>query len=469
MDYQTVNPATGEILATFPTISDDALEQATAQAHAAFLDWRNRPVSERARLMSAAAAKLRLDAQRHASLVTLEMGKGITLSGYEIALSADILDYYAAHAEDFLKPMPVPGVPAATLLTRPLGVILAVEPWNYPYYQVARVIGPQLMVGNTVILKHAESVPQCAAAIAEALEQVGFPQGVFTNLYASHDQISSLIADPRVVGVTVTGSERAGAKIAELAGKSLKKVVLELGGSDPFIVLPDASLETAADAALLGRMANAGQSCVATKRMIVVGEDRGRAFLEIYLEKLKHMQANDPLEQGTIVGPVSSERALEGLLRQIELARQGGAKVLAGGNRINRPGFFLEPTLLTDITPDNPVYKSEIFGPVASLYVVNDENEAIKLANDTPFGLGAAIFTGDVDRGRAIAEQIESGMVFINQVSWTGPELPFGGIKNSGFGRELAEAGFAEFVNRKLVHTAPVGAPLYGPVPTASA
>ncbi len=339
MDYQTVNPATGEILATFPTISDDALEQATTQAHAAFLDWRNRPVGERARLMSAAAAKLRLDAHLHASLVTLEMGKGITLSGYEVALAADILDYYAVHAEDFLKPMPVPGVPAATLLTRPLGVILAVEPWNYPYYQVARVIGPQLMVGNTVILKHAESVPQCAAAIAEALEQVGFPQGVFTNVYASHDQISNLIADPRVVGVTVTGSERAGAKIAELAGKSVKKVVLELGGSDPFIVLDDASLETAADAALLGRMANAGQSCVATKRMIVVGEDRGRAFLEIYLEKLKHIQASDPLEQGTIVGPVSSERALEGLLRQIELARQGGAKVLAGGNRINRPGF----------------------------------------------------------------------------------------------------------------------------------
>jgi succinate-semialdehyde dehydrogenase/glutarate-semialdehyde dehydrogenase len=469
MDYQTINPATGEIVATFPTISDEALEQATKQAHAAYLDWRGRPVEERARLMSAAAARLRRDVDRHANLVTLEMGKGIAWAAGEVALAADILDYYAAHAEDFLKPTAVPGVAQATLLTRPLGVILAVEPWNFPYYQVARVIGPQLMVGNTVILKHAESVPQCAAAFVELLEQVGFPQGVFTNVYASHDQISTLIADPRVVGVTVTGSERAGAKIAELAGKSLKKVVLELGGSDPFIVLADASLEAAADAALLGRMANAGQSCIAAKRMIVVGEDRGRTFLEIYLEKLKQIQAGDPLDQATLVGPVSSERALEGLLWQIESARAGGATVLAGGRRINRPGFFLEPTLLTDIAADNPVYGREIFGPVASLYVVNDESEAIRLANDTSYGLGAAIFTGDVDYGRALAEQIESGMVFINQMSWTGAELPFGGIKNSGFGRELAEAGFAEFVNRKLVHAAPVGAPLYGPVPAASA
>lgn len=464
MQYQTINPANGDLVATFPIISDEALEDAVTQADAAYAEWRKQPVEARAKLMAAAAKKLRDDVNYHAGLVTLEMGKGIAWAAGEVSLAADILDYYAQHAAAFLAPAAVPGAPEASLLTRPLGIILAVEPWNFPYYQVARVIGPQLMVGNTVILKHAESVPQCAAAFAALLEEVGFPKGVFTNVFASHDQIARLIDDPRIVGVTVTGSERAGARIAELAGRSLKKAVLELGGSDPFIVLGDAPLENAADAALLGRMANAGQSCIAAKRMIVVGQERGEAFRRIYLERLKQIGAGDPTDPATLVGPVSSERALDGLLEQIDSARRGGATVLAGGGRIDRPGFYLEPTLLTDIAPDNPVYGKEMFGPVASLYVVDSEEAAIALANDTPYGLGAAIFTNDLDHGRDLAERIESGMVFINQMSWTAAHLPFGGVKNSGFGRELAEAGFGEFVNRKLVHAAPVGSPLYGPV-----
>lgn len=465
MVYQTVNPATGEVVATFDTISDADLERATALAHSAYAEWRVLPVSRRSSILSAAAARLRAAADRHAALVTLEMGKVTPQALGEIALAAGILDYYAEHAAAFMAPAPVPGADDASVVTLPLGIILAVEPWNFPYYQVARVIGPQLMVGNVVLLKHAESVPQCALAFAQLLEEAGVPAGVFTNLFVTHDQVARLIDDPRVTGVTVTGSERAGAAIAARAGGALKKTVLELGGSDPFIVLPDAELHSAVTAAVFGRMGNSGQSCIAAKRLIIVGEERGKAFLDQYIATLSKLPTGDPQEQGTFLGPVSSERALTGLLGQIDEARSGGATVVHGGGRIDRPGFFLEATVLTDISSENPVYRQELFGPVASIYVVADEEAAIALANDSPYGLGASIFSDDIDHAKAVAERIESGMVFINQMSWTAPHLPFGGIKNSGFGRELAEAGFGEFVNRKLVHAAPAGAPPYGPVP----
>jgi len=320
------------------------------------------------------------------------------------------------------------------------------------------------MVGNVLLLKHAESVPQVALAFARLFEEAGAPAGVYTNLFATIEQVGRVIEDPRVRGVTLTGSERAGAAVAERAGRNLKKSVLELGGSDPLIVLEDAPLEWTLDSALAGRMVNTGQCCVGTKRIIVIGKERGAAFLDGFVKRMASLKPGDPADRSTSLAPISSERQLETLLGQIELARKNGATVAVGGKRIDRPGFYLEPTVLTDITENNPIYTQELFGPVACFYVVKDETEAIRLANATPFGLGGSVFTADVDRGHKVATQIETGMVFINQPFRTTAELPFGGVKNSGFGRELSELGFGEFVNKKLVNIAPVGSPPLGPV-----
>lgn len=465
MAYQTLSPATGEVLKSFPEISDADLKQAIATAHTCYeSDWRHRSIAERARIIAAAAAKLRENADEYAHYITLEMGKLIGVAQAEVGLSAAILDYYAQNAEKFLEPQSLPGVPGAVLETRPIGVIFGIEPWNFPYYQIARVAGPQLMVGNTLIIKHAENVPQCALAFARLFEEAGAPKGLYTNVFASIDQAGSVIDDPRVRGVTVTGSERAGAAVAERAGRNLKKSVLEMGGSDPFIVLEDASLDLAVDGALFGRMFNTGQSCVGSKRIIVIGKERGKAFMDSFVAKMASLKAGNPDNPETTLGPVSSERAMKLLLDQIGLARKGGARVVLGGGRVDRPGFYVEPTVLADIAESNPIYSQELFGPVASLYVVASEDEAIKLANDTPFGLGGVVFTADLARGRRVAEKIDSGMVFVNQPAWTGPELPFGGVKNSGFGRELAEVGIGEFVNRKMISVVAAGSPPWGPV-----
>lgn len=464
MTYQTINPATGQIADTYPFISDRDLEAALAQAQAAFSDWRLRSVRERASVVSKAAAILREKGEEYAQYLTLEVGKLIGEARAEIGLSADILDYYAKNAESYLKPKPLPESAGAQIHIEPVGVLLGIVPWNFPYYQIARVAGPQLMVGNTLLLKHAENVPQSALAFARLFEEAGAPSGVYTNLFASIEQIGKVIEDPRVRGVTVTGSERAGAAVAERAGRSLKKAVMELGGSDPLIVLEDAPLESALDAALFGRMFNAGQTCVASKRIIVVGKARGEAFLQGFVKRLSALKIGDPKDGGTTLGPVSSERALKLLLDQIERAKSAGASVVVGGNRMDRPGYYLEPTVLSGITEANPIYVEELFGPVASFYVVDDEAEAIRLANATPFGLGASVFTADIERGRRVATLIESGMVFVNQPAWTAPQLPFGGVKNSGFGRELSELGFGEFVNQKLINVAPAGSPPWGPV-----
>jgi succinate-semialdehyde dehydrogenase/glutarate-semialdehyde dehydrogenase len=323
------------------------------------------------------------------------------------------------------------------------------------------------MAGNVLIIKHAENVPQCALAFARLFAEAGAPAGVYTNVFASIDQVGRLIEDPRIAGVTVTGSERAGSAVAERAGRSLKKAVMELGGSDPLIVLEDADLQHALAGALFGRMFNTGQGCVSSKRIIVVGQERGETFLRGFSAGLAALQAGDPADPETTLGPLSSEKALDLLLDQIRMAKDGGAEVVLGGERIDRPGYYLQPTILTGINEKNPVSVLEFFGPVASLYVVETEEAAIEVANATPFGLGASVFTSDVDRGRKVARQIESGMVYINQPAWTAPEIPFGGIKNSGFGRELAELGFGEFVNRKLVNAAPAGSPPWGPVPVS--
>jgi succinate-semialdehyde dehydrogenase / glutarate-semialdehyde dehydrogenase len=464
MLYSTINPSTGEQLRTFDTLSDTELDRRLETARIAYIDWRRRPVRDRAAILKAAAAELRANAEEYAELVTLEMGKLIGTAEAEVSLSAAILDYYADRAEALMAPMALES-PGATLVTEPIGVIFGIEPWNFPYYQIARVAGPQLAAGNVLLIKHAENVPQCALAFARALERAGVPEGVYTNIFATHDQAARVVADPRVAAVTVTGSERAGAAVAEQAGRSLKKVVMELGGSDPLIILEDADLDHAVQSAVFGRMFNTGQSCVGSKRIIVVGQDRGTAALGAITAQMSALQAGDPQDPATTLGPVSSARALDLLLEQVEAAEKDGAQVVVGGGRVDRAGFYLEPTVLTGIDRANSAYNTEFFGPVTSFYVVDTEADAVKLANDTQFGLGASIFTSDTARGRRVAAQIDSGMVFVNQPAWTAPELPFGGVKRSGFGRELAELGFGEFVNRKLVNVAAAGSGPWGPAP----
>jgi succinate-semialdehyde dehydrogenase/glutarate-semialdehyde dehydrogenase len=470
MPFQTINPATGELVAEFEDISDQELELRLADAHKAFeTDWRRRTVAERAAIVLRAAAILRERTDEFARYATLEMGKRIIEAQKEVELSASILEYYANHAEAYLKPRPLAEAPDSAVHTDPVGVLLAIEPWNFPYYQIARAAAPQLMVGNVLLLKHAESVPQSALAFARLFEEAGAPAGVYTNLFASIDQIGRVIDDDRVKGVMLTGSQRAGVSVAERAGRNLKKVVLELGGSDPLIVLEDAPLEAAITGAIFGRMFNVGQCCVGSKRIIVVGKERGAAFLDVFKKKLSAMQAGagDPADAKTMLAPLSSERALNGLLEQIERATAHGATVECGGKRIDRAGFYLQPTILSNIERQNPIFAEELFGPVASFYVVDDEAAAIELANATPFGLGASVYTADTDRGQRVAEQIDSGMVFVNQPFATTPELPFGGVKKSGFGRELSLFGFDEFVNKKLIKIAPAGAPPFGPARAA--
>ncbi|UJP05112.1 MAG: NAD-dependent succinate-semialdehyde dehydrogenase [Nitrosomonas sp.] len=463
MVYQTINPATGERIKTYTAISDQDLEAAIANAHHTFeTDWRYRSIAERARIISSAAAILRNKSEEYAHYLTLEMGKLINEARAEVSLSADILDYYAQKTENYLKPKMLTESPGAELHIEPLGVLLGIEPWNFPYYQVARVAGPQLMVGNALLLKHAENVPQSALAFARLFAEAGAPSGVYTNIFASVQQIGKVIDDPRIRGVTLTGSERAGAAIAERAGRNLKKSVLEMGGSDPLIVLEDAPLEATLDSALLGRMFNNGQCCVGSKRIIVIGKKRGKIFLEGLIQRMASLRAGDPGDPSTTLGPLASEKTLNTLLSQIELARRDGGQIIFGGKRICRPGFYLEPTIITDISKNNAIHAQELFGPVAAFHLAENETEAVQLANATPFGLGASIFTGDIARGRRIAARIDSGMVFINQPVWTAAELPFGGIKNSGFGRELSELGFGEFVNEKLINIAPPGSPPWG-------
>jgi len=459
VNYETINPATGEFVERFATMSDQDLGRVVDAAHAAFIDWRHRGAADRAAFLDRAAAILRANVDEYAGYLTLEMGKRLNEARFEVTLCANIFEYYAKRAVAHLKPTALAEVPNAEIHTEPLGVLLAIEPWNFPYYQIARVVAPQLAVGNVLLLKHAESVPQSALAFARLLERAEVPHGVYTNVFASIEQVGRLIDDSRVRGVTLTGSERAGAAVAERAGRNMKKTVLELGGSDPLIVLEDAPLDWAIGCAVIGRMFNTGQCCVGSKRIIVVGKQRSAAFLEGFSNRMSSLKAGDPADVATSLGPVSSERALNTLLGQLERAKTGGSKVVTGGRKVERPGFYLEPTVLAEIDARNPIYKEELFGPIAAFYSVRNEEEAIKLANDTPYGLGASVFTEDLDRGRRVAARIESGMVFVNQPFRTAADLPFGGIKNSGYGRELSLAGFDEFVNKKLVTSVPAGTP----------
>jgi succinate-semialdehyde dehydrogenase/glutarate-semialdehyde dehydrogenase len=452
MSFQSINPATGELIKEFPLQSDAEVFSALEKADRLYReDWRLRSVAERAGIVARAARILREKRDEYVTYPTLEMGK-VTRYGYmEIDLVADILDYYAKNGERLLAAQELPGEPGATLLSEPIGVILAIEPWNFPYYQLVRVAAPQLIAGNVVLMKHAENVPQCALAFARLFEEAGAPAGAYTNLFCSIDQIGKLIEDFRVRGVALTGSERAGLSVGERAGRNLKKVILELGGSDPAIIMPGAPLDHAVEQVVMGRTFNSGQGCVNIKRVIVIGRQRGEQMLAALKEKFAAIQVGDPTDEATLLGPLVSERALLGLLRQIEDAEAAGARIVHGGKRVDRPGFYLEPTIIADIREDNPLYTQEAFGPVLSFYVVDNEEEAIRLANATPYGLGGYVFDADVRNAKRIASRIDSGMVYINSCFADSPGLPFGGVKNSGFGRELSEIGIGEFINRKLI------------------
>ena len=462
MAYATINPYTGELLKTFPEATDAQVEQALDDAHNAFLDWKERSFTERGDILQRAADLLRSQADDYAHLLTLEMGKITAEALGEVEISARILEYYANHAEALLAPekLPVadPSEGDATLVHEPLGIILAIEPWNFPYYQIARILAPQLAAGNTLLLKHASNVPQCAAAFEKLLHDAGLPSGAFRNLYATRRQIETILNDDRVHGVALTGSEGAGAIIAAQAGKALKKSTLELGGADAFIVLRDAELEKTVRWAVLGRHWNAGQVCISSKRMIVVDEVYDE-FLRLYTDGVAQLKAGDPFAPDTTLAPLSSQAAADDLRQKIRDAVEDGATAIEVGPRVPSQGAFVQPTILTNVTPENPAYYWEFFGPVSMIFRAKDEQDAVRIANDSPFGLGGSVFTADAKHGAEVAKRISTGMVFVNHPSTSKADLPFGGIKRSGYGRELIGLGIKEFVNHKLIDVVDIDAP----------
>lgn len=459
MAYQSINPNDGRLLESFEPISNDGLEEALAAAEQCFQAWKHTSYAQRAAIVAKAAALMHAHVDEFARLETLEMGKRIDEARAEVRFSGDILAYYAENAEAFLAPARLePRHGDAHIESSPLGVLFCVEPWNFPYYQLARVAGPQLMAGNVLVVKHAGCVPQCAIAFEKLLLDAGAPVGAYTNLQISYEQSDRVIDDPRIKGVALTGSVDAGRSVAARAGQNLKKSTMELGGSDAFIVLDDADLDTTLPWAVWGRMFNAGQTCCAAKRFIVL-DAVADEFLARFTAALEALAPGDPMDGKTTLGPLSTEAALEQLLAQVDAAVKGGATLLLGGKRFDRPGWFMQPTILTDIAPGNPAFRDEFFGPVVSFFRVKDEEEAIALANDSDFGLAGSVWTRDQARGLRIASRVDAGMLFVNNLDWTDAELPFGGIKHSGYGRELGSVGIQEFVNKKLVRSGSLAAP----------
>lgn len=452
-EYAVVDPSTGETIKTYPTISDEQLDAAIGRAHAAHRVWGKEPVEKRAALIRRVAELHTERRQELGEIIGREMGKPIEQAVGEVDFSAAIYEYYADRADKLLADEPIElleGEGSAFIRRSSLGVLLGIMPWNYPYYQVARFAGPNLLLGNTILLKHAPQCPESAAAIEQIFHDAGLPKDAYINIYATNEQIETVIADRRVQGVSLTGSGRAGAAVAEIAGRNLKKVVLELGGSDPFILLAADDLDAVVESAVGGRLENGGQACNAAKRFIVV-DDLYEPFLEKFTAALAKVEPGNPADADTALGPLSSAKAAENLEDQVKRAVEQGAKLVTGGGR---DGNFFNTAVLTDITPDNDAYKEEFFGPVAQVYRVGSEDEAVTLANDTEFGLGSYVFTTDKDQALRVADQIEAGMVFINAVGAEGAELPFGGVKGSGFGRELGRFGADEFVNKKLIRVA---------------
>lgn len=452
--YRTTSPATGEILAEFEAATDAEILTAADAGQAAFEKWSLTDVAERGAALRRVAALYRERTAELARIIAREMGKPVRQGEGEVALVADIYGYYADNGPDFMadEHLAVRGGGEAIVRSAPVGLLLGIMPWNYPYYQVARFAAPNLMLGNTILLKHARNCPESALAMQEIFDDAGLPPGAYQNLFATNTQIADLLADPRVQGVSLTGSERAGAAVAEVAGRNLKKFVLELGGSDPFIILDAADLGATVKAAVAGRMGNAGQACTASKRFIVV-EDLYDAFVEKFTAKMAAIAPGDPLDPATRFGPVSSRAAAEELVEQVQDAVAKGAVLRTGGSLLDGPGAFFEPTVLTDVTPGMRAFEEELFGPVAVVYKVRDADEAVQLANSSPYGLGGSVFSSDVAAAKAVADRLETGMVFINAVADSQEDLPFGGVKRSGVGRELGRFGMEEFVNKKLIRT----------------
>src|SRR6187200_1459597 len=449
--YAVVDPATGETVKEYPTISDDDLRAAIARADEAHRTWSaSSTVAERADLVRR-VGELHLERRQElAEIIVREVGKPIEQALGELDFVGDIYGFYADNAEALMADEPIKllaGEGSAVVRRSSLGVLLGIMPWNFPYYQVARFAGPNHVIGNTILLKHAPQCPESAEAMQQLFNDAGFPEGAYENIYATNEQIEWVIADPRIRGVSVTGSERAGSAVAEIAGRNLKKVVLEMGGSDPFILLGTDDLDKTVEDAVSARLDNTGQSCNAAKRFIVLDEYY-EPFLEKFTAAMTAVEPGDPTSSESEIGPLSSTAAADRLEDQVKRAIDQGATVVAGGKRKDN---FFEPTVLTDIDPSNDAYREELFGPVAQVYRVSSEEEAVKLANDTPFGLGSYLMTTDPDQGARVADQIDAGMVYVNIVGADGAELPFGGTKRSGFGRELGRYGADEFVNKKLI------------------
>lgn len=450
--YQSINPANNQLLKSWPSHDADAVSHALDVADRLFhSSWSKGDIQPRLQVLKKLADLIDSRAEELATIASKEMGKLIGQSRGEVKICSQIARYYAENAERILQPEAYPSaLGEAWVEYHPIGVLVAVEPWNFPYYQLMRVLAPNLALGNPVLAKHANIVPHCADVFEKLVREAGAPEGAWTNLFISNEQVADLIADDRVQGVALTGSERAGSAVAEQAGKHLKKSTLELGGNDVFVVLDDADLDEAVRQGVQARLSNCGQVCTAAKRFIL-HEKIADQFISQFSAALSSATLGDPLDEKTTLGPLSSADARDRLVKQVDEAVASGAKVLTGGKAVEGVGCYYQPTILTGITPDNPAYYQEFFGPVAQVYVVGNDQAAVALANDSHYGLGGSVWTRDTARGRQLASAIETGMVFINSQSDTSAELPFGGVKRSGYGRELSDLGIKEFANQKLV------------------
>jgi len=460
MQIATINPATGETLRSFTPLTPTELEARLACAASAYQRHRRTSFADRRRLMLKAAEILETEKEAFGRIMVTEMGKPLKAAIEEAAKSALGCRYYAEHAERFLADeMIETSASKSWVAYQPIGPVLAVMPWNFPFWQVFRFAAPALMAGNVGLLKHASNVPQCALAIEEIFRRAGFPEGVFQTLLIDTARVERVIEDPRIAAVTLTGSTGAGSAVASAAGKVIKKSVLELGGSDPFIVMPSADLEAAVRTAVKARTINNGQSCIAAKRFIV-HESIADEFERRYVAGFKALKVGDPMDPATDVGPLANESQVLTIAEQVQRSVAAGARLLTGGRRIDRPGYWYEPTVLTNVTPDSPAYYDEVFGPVAILFRVRSVDEAIRLANDSPFGLGSSAWTTDPAERKRFVDEIEAGMVFINAMVASDPRVPFGGVKQSGYGRELSRHGIYEFVNAKTVWVQETAAPV---------
>lgn len=454
MAIASVNPATGEKLKDFTAFDEGEIEKRLSLAQKAFALYRAEPFAKRAQFLVAAASLLEQEKQSLAKIISLEMGKLLRAAVEEVEKCARNCRFYAENAERFLEDESALTAASRSFVRyEPLGPILAIMPWNFPFWQVFRFAAPALMAGNVALLKHAGNVPQCALAIEKIFCRAGYPEGVFQTLLIESDRTEKLIADPRIKAVTLTGSDRAGSAVASAAGHALKKSVLELGGNDPFIVTESADLVGAVDVAVKARTINAGQSCIAAKRFFIADAVYDK-FLSAFVEKVRSMKIGDPLDEATEIGPLASGQILKGVHEQVQKTIAAGAELVTGGNRIHGPGFFYEPTVLTNVPRESPAFREEVFGPVAAIFRVKDNDEAIELANDSIFGLGASVWTSDATEQELFMSQLEVGMVFINAMVISDPHLPFGGVKRSGFGRELSAIGIREFTNPKTIWVA---------------